>query len=486
MMMPEPKTKREIPVPRKERRKAEREKKKLAKMKKKPKAAKLESLSQTNLNAAGLDIGASEIYACVPEGRDTEPVRVFSTFTADLHTLAGWLENCAADTVAMESTGVCRIPIYEILESRGFRVSLTNARQLKNVPGKKTDILDCQWIQQLHTYGLLQGSFRPEEDMCALREPVRHRDNLIRYRSGHIQHMRKALHLMNIQPDNVISDITGKTGMLIIRAITEGERDPVILARFRDGRCAGSEDEIARSLEGSYKAEHLFALRQSLELYDYYSEKIRDCDEEIERKYAAFRPRADINEKPLEKKEKQSRGNAPDFDLRTYPYQMAGVDLTMIDGVSVLTARTVLTEIGLDMSKWPTVRHFTSWLGLCPQNSISGGKILKSGTRKTQNRANTALRRAAQSLSRSHGCLGSYYRKMRAKLGACQANVATAHKLARIIYHMLRNQEEYEDRGREDEKKSRDRDIENLKKKLRSSDWNLHPWQIKNRQSASF
>lgn len=474
MMLPEPKMKREIPAPRKERRKAEREKKKLAKMKKKPKAAKLESLSRINLNAAGLDIGASEIYVCVPEGRDTEPVRVFSTFTADLHTLAGWLENCAVDTVAMESTGVYWIPIYEILESRGFRVSLINARQLKNVPGKKTDILDCQWIQQLHTYGLLQGSFRPEEDMCALRELIRHRDNLIRYRSGHIQHMQKALHLMNVQLDNVISDITGRTGMQIIRAITEGERDPVILARFRNGRCVSSEDEIARSLEGNYKAEHLFALRQSLELYDYYSEKIRDCDDEIEKKYAAFRPRADINEKPLKKK-KLSRGNAPDFDLRTYLYQMAGVDLTMIDGVSVLTAQTVLTEIGLDMSRWPTAGHFTSWLGLCPQNSISGGKILKSGTRKTQNRANTALRRAAQSLSRSHGCLGSYYRKMRAKLGACQANVATAHKLARIIYHMLKNQEEYEDRGREDEKKGRDRDIKILKKKAAKLGLELAP-----------
>ncbi len=478
MTVPLPK---EIKVPRKERREIEKERRRAAKKQKKggekPKIVKLNALEQINHNAAGLDIGAAEIYACVPEGRDTESVKVFKTFTVDLYALAEWLESCGVDTVAMESTGVYWIPIYEILENKGFKVNLINARQLKNVPGKKTDVLDCQWIQQLHTYGLLQSSFRPEEDMCAVRALIRHRDNLIRYRSGHIQHMQKALHLMNLQLTNVISDITGVTGMCIIRCIVNGQREPLKLAQFRDRRCARSEEEIAKSLEGNYKAEHLFSLKQSLELYDYYTKQIKACDDEIEKKYAAFKPRIDIEETPL--KQIRPRGNEPEFDLRTSLYKLAGVDLTLIDGISVLTAQTVLTEIGLDMSKWASVKHFASWLGLCPQNSISGGKILKSGTKKTQNRANTALRIAAQSLSRSESYLGKFYRRIRAKSGAVQANVATAHKLARIIYYMLKNQKEYVDPGKDYfEKKYSKRVLNNLKRKAAKLGFKLEPAQI--------
>jgi transposase len=440
---------------------------------------KLEALEQINLNAAGLDIGDDEIYAALPEGRDVVSVRVFKTFTVDLYALADWLEYCGVDTVAMESTGVYWIPIYEILEACGFKVYLVNARHIKNVAGKKTDILDCQWIQQLHTYGLLQASFRPPEDICALRSLVRHRDNLIRSCTREIQHMQKALQQMNIKLTNVISDISGVTGILIIRDVVAGERDPRKLAKHRDCRCHKSEEEIAKSLQGNYKPEHVFALKQALEAYDFYQKQISDCDVEIEKLYAAFEPRVDISEKPLPSRKgrrSKSSKNEPDFNLRLYLYQMAGVDLTQIDGLSALTVQKVLSETGVDMSKWPTVKHFTSWLSLCPHNDKTGGKIIKSGTKKTQNRAAAALRMAAQSLAHSQSALGGYYRGMRAKLGAPGAVTATAHKLARIIYAMLKNQTEYRDPGGGYyEEQARQRAIKSLKRRAEKLGFDLVP-----------
>lgn len=430
---------------------------------------RVDPLDQINMNAAGLDIGDEEIYVAVPEGRDEESVRVFGTFTAHLHTLADWLEACEVTTVAMESTGVYWIPAYEILEERGFEVYLVNARHVKNVTGKKTDILDCQWIQQLHTYGLLQASFRPPEDMAALRSLVRHRGNLIRSATAEIQHMQKALQLMNLKLTNVVSDITGLTGMCIIRDIVSGVHEPEALAKHRDPRCAKSQDEIALSLQGNYKGEHLFELKQALEAYDFYQRQIQGCDEQIEGVYNAFEPQVDIDEKPLppsRKKRRKPKDNEPDFDLRLYLYQMAGVDLTEIDGVNSLTIQVVLSEIGTDMSMWPTVKHFTSWLGLCPHNDKTGGKVIRTHTRKTQSRAAAALRMAASSLSHSHSALGGYYRRMRAKLGAPAAVTATAHKLARIIYAMLKNQTGYQDPGQGYyEEQARQRAIKNLKRK---------------------
>jgi transposase len=430
---------------------------------------KLEALEQINFNAAGLDIGDDEIYAAVPEGRDKVSVRVFETFTVNLYALADWLEACGVDTVAMESTGVYWIPIYEILESRGFEVYLVNARHIKNVTGRKTDILDCQWIQQLHTYGLLQASFRPPEEIRALRSLVRHRDNLITSCSREIQHMQKALQQMNVKLTNVISDITGVTGMLIIRDIVAGQQDPETLARHRDPRCRKSEEEIAKSLQGHYKSEHVFALKQALEAYDFYQQQISECDSEIEKLYAAFESQVDVVEKPLmsrKSKRNKTQGNEPAFNLRLYLYQWAGVDLTQIDGLDALTIQKVLTETGVDMSPWPTAKHFTSWLSLCPHNDKTGGKIIKSHTKKTQNRAAAALRMAAQSLARSKSALGGYYRRMRAKLGGPQAITATAHKLARIIYAMLKNQTEYIDPGMGYyEERARQRAIKNLKRK---------------------
>jgi len=437
----------------------------------------VESLKQINLNAAGLDIGAAEIWASVPEDRDERPVRSFDTFTVDLYALAHWLSDCGIETVAMESTGVYWIPIYEILEAQGFQVYLVNARHIKNVPGKKSDVLDCQWIQRLHTYGLLQASFRPEAEMCALRAYVRHRDNLLRYRSAHIQHMQKALQLMNVQLTNVITDITGQTGMQIIRAIVAGEHDPVVLARYRDPRCHSSEAEIAKALTGNYQPEHLFALKQALELYDFYSQQIKACDAEIEQKYAAIKPVIDIEAAPLPpaRRRKRSR-NDPDFDLRSHLYQLVGVDLTRIDGLQALTVQEIIAEIGVDMNRWPTVKHFTSWLTLAPHNDISGGKVLKSRTLKSKNRAAQALRMAAQSVGKSKSALGAYYRRMRARHGAPVAITATAHKLARIVYHMIKYRQEYVDPGQDYyEQKYQDRVLKNLQRKAQHLGMQLVP-----------
>jgi len=426
----------------------------------------LDVLEQINIHAAGLDIGSEEIYACVPADRDEQSIQAFPTFTADLHALADWLAACQIETVAMESTGVYWIPVYEILESRGFEVYLVNARHVKNVPGRKTDILDCQWIQQLHTYGLLRASFRPPEEICALRALARHRDNLIRYRSAHIQHMQKALQLMNVKLTEVVSDITGVTGLSIIRAIVAGERNPFQLARLRRSGCAKTEEEIAKALQGNYKPEHVFVLKQALAQYDFYLEQIQECDAELEAMYAALPPTSpeDQVSPPPKPKGGKPRKNQAHFDLATSLYQVVGVDLTAIDGIDALTVHAIITEIGIDVSAWPTVKHFTSWLGLAPHNDKSGGKILRSRTKKTKNKASLAFRLAAQSLSRSQSAVGAFYRRMRAKHGPAKANTATAHKLARIVYFMLKNRTAYMDPGvTYYEQQYRDRAIRNLK-----------------------
>lgn len=425
-----------------------------------------DSLAQINLNAAGLDIGDTEIWACVPPDRTEQPVRCFKTFTVDLYALADWLTQCGIETVAMESTGIYWIPIHEILDERGFEVKLVNAHHLKNVPGRKSDVQDCQWVQQLHTFGLLRGSFHPDDHIRAVRAYTRHRANLIRCRAQHIQHMQKALQLMNLKLTNVISDISGQTGLAIIRAIVAGERDPHQLAKFRNNHCRKSETEIAQSLEGNYRAEHLFALQQALELYDFYTQQIQACDAQLEANYQAVQPQFDLAQHPLPPARRTSRDkNSPTFDLRLSLYQMAGVDLTQIEGINVLTAQTVLAEIGLDMSQWPTVKHFTSWLGLCPYQDVSGGKVLKSRTKPSKNRAATALRIAAQALTHSHSALGNYYRLMRARHGPAKAITATAHKLARIIYHMLKHREPFDpDRLQRNQQQLQQRRLKHLKR----------------------
>jgi len=405
------------------------------------------ALEQIKPHAAGIDVGAEEVYVAVPPDRDEQSVRSFPTFTADLRRLAEWLKACQVETVAMEATGVYWIPLYEILEEEGFEVCLVNARHLKNVSGRKTDVLDCQWIQQLHTYGLLSPSFRPPEQIVAIRSLVRHREMLVRYRSAHIQHMQKALTLMNVRLTNVLSDITGVTGLKIIRAIVAGEHEPKQLAQFRDERCKRSEAEIAKSLEGHYKREHLFALKQALELYDFYDQQLQACDTELEAMYQEFDPPENPGTPPPASRTQKRRKNQAHFDLAPALYRLTGVDLTQIDGVDELTVQNVLSEIGTDMSKWPTVKHFTSWLHLCPNNKITGGKVIQTGVQPTKNRASAALRVAAASLKSSDSALGAFFRRLRARLGTPVAITATAHKLARIIYFMLKERKPYHDFG---------------------------------------
>jgi len=408
---------------------------------------KVNALEQINPNAAGIDIGAEEIYVAVPPDRDTESVRSFPTFTADLRRLVEWLKACRIETVAMEATGVYLIPLYELLEEEGFEVCLVNARHLKNVSGRKTDVLDCQWIQQLHTYGLLNPSFRPPEQIVAIRCLVRHREMLVQYRTAHIQHMQKALTLMNVRLTNVLSDITGVTGLKIIRSILGGEHNPLCLAALREPGCKKSAAEIAKSLEGHYKREHLFALKQALELYEFYDQKLMACDAELEAMYQEFDPPDNPGTPPPTPRTQKRRKNQAHFDLAPALFRLTGVDLTRIDGVDELTVQKVLAEIGTDMSKWPTVKHFTSWLHLCPNNKITGGKVFQTGVQPTKNRASAALRVAAASLKTSDSALGAYFRRMCARLGTPAAITATAHKLARIIYFMLKYRKPFHDLG---------------------------------------
>lgn len=434
------------------------------------------ALEQINPNAAGIDIGAEEVWAAVPPDRDEESVQVFPTFTADLHRLAEWLKACGIETVAMEATGVYWIPLFEILEAYGFEVYLVNARHLKNVSGRKTDVLDCQWIQQLHTYGLLNPSFRPPEAIVALRSLVRHREMLVQYRSAHIQHMQKALTQMNLRLTSVLSDITGVTGLKILRTILAGERDPHKLAQLRDERCQKSEAEIAKALEGHYKREHLFALRQALELYDFYDRQLQACDTELEAMYQEFEPSEDPGTPPPAPRTQKRRKNQAHFDLGGALYRLTGVDLTQIDGVDELTLQKVLSEIGTDMSKWPTVKHFTSWLHLCPNNKITGGKVKHRGVQPTQNRASTALRVAAASLKSSDSALGAFFRRMRARLGTPAAITATAHKLARIIYFLLKERKPYHDFGADHyEQQYRERVLRNLNRRAAKLGFRLEP-----------
>lgn len=434
------------------------------------------ALEQINLHAAGIDVGAEEVYVAVPPERDTQSVRSFPTFTADLRRLAEWLKACQIKTVAMEATGVYWIPLYELLEEEGFEVCLVNARHLKNVSGRKTDVLDCQWIQQLHTYGLLRPSFRPPEQIVAIRSLVRHREMLVQYRSAHIQHMQKALTLMNVRLTNVLSDITGVTGLKIIRAILAGERNPKRLAQLRDERCKKSEDEIAKSLEGHYKREHLFALKQALELYDFYDRQLCECDAELEAMYQEFDPPEDPGTPPPAPRTQKRRKNQAHFDLAPALYRLTGVDLTQIDGVDELTVQKVLSEIGTDMSQWPTVKHFTSWLCLCPNNKITGGKVIQIGVQPTKNRASAALRVAAASLKTSNSALGAYFRRMRARLGTPAAITATAHKLARIIYFMLKRRIPYHDFGADYyDQQYRTRVLRNLTRRAAKLGFRLEP-----------
>jgi transposase len=395
-----------------------------------------------------MDIGANEIYVAVPAGRDAHPVQRFGTFTGELVRLSEWLKQCRIETAAMESTGVYWIPVYQILEAAGFEVCLVNARYFQNVPGRRTDVSDCQWLQRLHSAGLLRGSFRPAQEVCVLRSLARHRDNLIRLASTHVLHMQKALDQMNVQLHHVLSDITGLSGLAILDAILEGERDPRVLAGLRNGRVKASEETIVQALTGDYRAEHIFTLKQSLTAYRHYQKLMVACDREIEQQLQRFDVRVDVEAKPLappKVRRKKLFSNEPGFDLRSHLYRIFGVDLTAVPGISALTAHTILSEIGPDLSKFRNAAAFASWLGLCPHNDISGGKVLSVKTRRVNNRAALAFRMAANALFRSQSPLGDFFRRMRAKLGAPAAITAAAHKLARIVFHMLATRDAYDE-----------------------------------------
>ena len=325
---------------------------------------------------------------------------------------------------------------------------MVNAHYAKNVPGRRTDVCDCQWLQYLHAVGLLRASFRPEQDICAVRSLLRHRESLVQMACGHVQHMQKALDQMNLQIHHVISDITGLTGLAIIDAVLEGERNPQVLAKLRDWRIRASEETIAKSLVGDYRSEHLFTLRQSLQAYRQYQQLIAECDREIQGRLETLPSKTGTEQRtlpPAKPSAKKRKGKEPDFDLRGQHYRILGVDLTAVPGMSSLLIHTILGEVGADLSKFPTASAFASWLGLCPHNEISGGKILWAGTRKVNNRAAKAFRLAAHTLHHSDCALGQYYRRMRAKLGPPQAVTATAHKLARIVYHLLTTGQAYDE-----------------------------------------
>jgi transposase len=414
------------------------------------------NLEQINYHAAGIDIGSREHYVAIPEGRDSVVVRSFGTFTADLHGMADWLQQCGIETIAMESTGVFWISAFELLESRGFEVKLVQPAKLKNVPGRKTDVLDCQWIQQLHTYGLLEGSFRPEEDVAVLRSYLRQRDRLVRLAAEHIQHMQKALLEMNVQLHHVINDITGVTGLRILDAILAGERDTLRLAELRHPNCKNNVETIALALQGNWRDEHLFALQQALEAYRFYQRKLVEVDQRIEAHLRTFEDRSGGQQLPQDRKPQQKRETArakkkhePAFDARALLYRMTGVDLTSIDGIGAQIALGLISEIGTDMNAWPSEEHFSSWLTLCPGNHRTGGKQHKSKTqtRTSSNRAAHLFRLAANSLWNADCALGAYFRRMKQRRGTPKAIVATAHKLARFVYRMLKYGTAFEDRG---------------------------------------
>ena len=431
------------------------------------------AITLTHPNAAGIDIGSAAHFVAVPPERDDEPVREFASFTADLHRLADWLDACGVDTVAMESTGVYWIPLYELLESRGFTVLLVNARHVKNVSGRKSDVLDCQWLQQLMSFGLLRGAFRPADQVCELRSLSRQRTMLLRSQGRFVQHMQKALTQMNIQLANVISDVAGETGQRILRAIVAGERDGRALAQLRNARIRASEDEIAKSLQGNWRAEHLFALKQALDAFDFCGTQLAESDAQIQAQLQALHVREDA---PAQGKKRGRARNAPKFDLRTQLFQMCGVDLTRIDGIDVTTALAVVSEVGADLSKFPSDKHFASWLGLCPGTKITGGKVMSGKTKRCANRAAQALRLAAAALRSSQSALGAYYRRLCARMDKPKAVTAAAHKLARLIYAMLTHGQEYTDRGQDYfEERYRQRVLHNLAQKAKAMGMQLVP-----------
>lgn len=442
---------------------------------KKKKSGSIDRLSMINASAAGVDIGSTMHMAAIDPSADN-PVREFGTFTGDLHDMARWFKASGVTSVAMESTGVYWIPAYEILEEHGFHVILVNARYAKNVPGRKTDVSDAAWLQRLHSYGLLRGSFRPEAGVATLRAYLRQRERLIEYTAAHIQHMQKALMEMNIQLHHVVSDITGATGMRIIRSIVTGERSPHTLAEMRDIRCHASTEKICAALSGNWRDEHIFALSQSLALYDFYQTKITECDRKLQIALKALEDGKDHDVQSLPKVRTKTRQvNEPNFEVRSALYRVLGVDLTQIHGIGPSLALKLIGECGTDLAAWPSSKHFTSWLCLAPGNKISGGKLLSSKTRRSSSRAAALLRLAATTIGRGDTALGAFYRRLSARAGKAKAVTATARKIAVLFYNSLRHGMVYQDPGASQyEERYRSRVIGNLQRRAKTFGFSLH------------
>ena len=423
-------------------------------------------------HAAGIDVGASSHWVAVPKHLAEESVREFGAMTDDLNALADWLLACSVDTVALESTGVYWIPIYEVLEQRGLKVWLVDARQMKYVPGRKSDVQDCQWLQRLMSLGLLRAAWRPSDEVCVVRAVVRQRDVLLTEQGTWVQRMQKALVQMNIQLTEVLSDVMGMTGQAIIRDIVAGERDPLVLARHHNHRIKASKDEVTKALTGNWRDEHLFLLKQSLAIFDDLAKRVQECDAKIEALLAPLqRHTVQLKASPKGKSK-----NNPAFDVRQAMANWAGVDLTRIDGLGVSAVMKLLSEIGTDLSRFANVKHFCSWLGLCPGTKVSGGKVLSAGTKRSANRARQALKMAAMSLSRSDSALGAFYRRLCSRMDKPRANTAVAHKLSRMVYYMLTRGEEYVDQGRERyEEQQRQRSISALKRRAAALGFQVAP-----------
>jgi transposase len=431
-------------------------------------------------NAAAIDVGATMHMAAVSPNRSPEPVRSFGTFTADLHRLVDWFTECGVETVVMESTGVYWIPIFELLDARGFIVFLVNARDAKHVPGRKTDVSDAQWLQRLHSFGLLRASFRPKGQIAELRAYVRQRERLLEYAASHIQHMQKALTEMNLQLHHVVADITGTTGLRIIRAILAGDRDPEALARLRHYSCHSSAETIAKALTGSYRPEHLFALEQALALYDAYHEKASACDARIEavlRELSIDRGRGHGPAPRVSRRRNRTdQANALTFDVREALFALLGKDITTIDGLGPYLSLKLIAECGDDLSSWPSAKHFTSWLGLAPSNKVSGGKMLSSRTRRSGGRAAALLRLAAVTVGRTDTALGAFYRRLSSRIGKAKAVTATARKIAVLFYNAVRNGMDYVDPGASSyETRYRARVVSNLHRRAKAFGFVLQP-----------
>lgn len=428
-------------------------------------------LPTVNSRAAGVDIGSRSHFVAVPNKNGEIVTREYGTFTADLDDLVSWLKSLGISTVAMESTGTYWIPLYEKLEDAKIEAVLVNASHVKNVPGRKTDVKDCQWIQKLHSLGLLRGGFRPKEDVLKLRTILRHRQSLVRHQSPHVLHMQKAFMCMNIQIHHAVSDILGLTGMRIINAILQGERDCEKLAELRDPRCLNDKATIAKALNGNYREEQLLILKQSVQMYHRYQELIHDCDKELEKILSSFDDKIlpeDIEKLKNENAYKINRAkkNAIQFKVAPLMHQKTGANLFDVPSFNTTTVITAISEIGFDVSAWRTSKHFTSWLTLAPRNKISGGKVLSSSTNRKKNKLAEALKFAASTLHASQSYLGAQYRRLHAKLGAGKAITAMARKLAVILYNMLKYGQSFVELGMEKhEKDHRERTLKNLKKR---------------------